>query len=505
MTRTNLLTPLGKNIEAEHSLLSLYRVLEEANLPPRVRLFRGFRFLNQFRHRQIHAQLITNGLKSPPIFAKLIEQYCAVSSPRSSKYAHLVVTYFHDPNVYLLNVLIRCTLPRDSILVFANWVSRSDLIFDDFTYIFVLGACARSSTVPALWEGKQIHARVIKHAFLSYVMVQTTAIHFYASNNDIGSAREVFDEMTTRSTITWNAMISGHCSQRVRAKEHAYDALMLFRDMLVDAQEAKPTDTTIVCVLSAASQLGILETGICAHGYIEKTIYVPENDVFIGTGLVDMYSKCGCHDSALYIFNGMKEKNVLTWTAMTTGLAIHGKGKQALELLDAMEANGIKPNEVTFTSLFSACCHAGLLAEGLCLFHSMETKFGITPLIQHYGCVVDLLGRAGHLKEAYEFITCMQVEPDEVLWRSLLNACKVHGDVVMGEKVGKLLLQMQHEQSFVDLSGKGEDFIALSNVYASAERWEDVEMVREEMKIKGIETKPGCSLVYSLNNHLEDL
>ena len=445
---------------------------------------------NSIHHiKQLHAHLITNALSSPSLLAKLIHHYCAFSSPHS---AYTFFIHLRSPNLFLFNTLIKCLPPRSSILVFADWVSREALVFDDFTYIFALGACARS---PSLWEGRQIHARILKQGVWSNVLVQTTAIHFYANNNDVALARLVFDEMRKRSSVTWNAMITGYCSQRGKVVCYARDALVLFRAMLVDACGVKPTDTTMVCVLSAASQLGVLETGVGVHGYIEKTVLAPANDVFVGTGLVDMYSKCGCLGSALCIFGGMKERNVLTWTAMITGLARHGRGKEALELLDEMVAYGVKPNAVTFTSLFSACCHAGLVEEGLQLFHSMRSKFGVTPGIQHYGCIVDLLGRAGHLKEAYDFVRGMPVEPDAILWRSLLSACKVHRDVVMGEEVGKLLLQLQPQQSFADLVAASEDFIALSNVYASAERWEDVETVREAMKVKGIETKPGCSSV----------
>lgn len=177
---------------------------------------------------------------------------------------------------------------------------------------------------------------------------------------------------------------------------------------------------------------------------------------------------------------------------MVTGLALHGRGKQALILLDEMKLSGINPNEVTFTSLFSACCHSGLVEDGVCLFYSMERKFNLSPMMRHYGCVVDLLGRAGLLKEAYVFIKDMKIEPDAILWRSLLNACKVYGDVEMGEKVGKILLEFP-----IETNDKSEDYIALSNVYASANRWEDVGIVRETMKMKGMQTKPGCSLVQS--------
>ncbi|KAK0600500.1 hypothetical protein LWI29_015569 [Acer saccharum] len=301
------------------------------------------------------------------------------------------------------------------------------------------------------------------------VLVPTTLIHCYASNKDVVSGRKVFDEMPMRNNVTWNAMINGYCSQSKKAKDCAFEAALLFKDMLVDVCGVKPTDTTMVCVLSASSQLGVLEIGACVHGYIQKTIYMPENDLFIGTGLVDVYSKCGCLDSALSIFQRMRDKNVLTWTAMVAGLAIHGRGKEAIRLLDLTRVCDVKPNAVTFTSLFSACCHAGLVEEGLSL--------------------------AGHLNEAYEFIMGMPIEPDAILWRSSLSACNVHEDVVMGEKVGKILLQLQPESISEDLTGTSEDYVALSNVYASARRWQDVESLRKEMKVKRIENEPGCSLV----------
>ncbi|PON94134.1 Pentatricopeptide repeat [Trema orientale] len=458
---------------------------------PRLRAigFLRLKLLSIYQLKQAHAQLIVSGLNSPSLVAKLIQQYCSLSNQQSKYHnAQLVFKHFDKPNLFLLNTLIRCSQPKESILVFAQWVSRGDFEFDDFTYIFVLGACARSPSVPTLWAGRQIHARIMKCGTTSNIMVQTTVIHSYASNKDMGSARRVFDEMVVRNNVTWNAMITGYCSQ----KGSACDALVLFRDMLDDVDGAKPTDTTIVCILSAASQFGVLETGACVHGYIEKTNWVPENDVFIGTGLVDMYSKCGCLNSALCIFIRMKEKNILTWTAMATGLAIHGKGKEALQLLDAMGPSGLKPNAVTFTSLLLACCHSGLVEEGLHLFYSMS-KFNITPQMQHYGCIVDLLSRTGLLKEAYEFIMAMPIEPDTILWRSLLSASRIHGDVSMGEKVGKLLLQIHQEQSSLDVTS--EDYVALSNIYASAGKWADVEMLREDMKVKGIENKAACSSI----------
>ncbi|XP_048331587.2 pentatricopeptide repeat-containing protein At3g18970-like [Ziziphus jujuba] len=225
------------------------------------------------------------------ILAKLIQQYCTLPDPQSiQNYAYSVFKHFDKPNLFLFNTLIRCSQPKESILVFVDWVSRGDLVFDHFTFIFVLGACARSPSVPTLWVGRQTHAQMLKRGTMSNILLQTTAIHFYASNKDVSSARRMFDDMIVRNSITWNVMIKGYCSQ----KEIAREALVLFRGMLEDDCGVKPTDTTMVCILSTASQLGVLETGACVHGYIEKTIPLPENYVFIGTGLIDMYSKCGC-------------------------------------------------------------------------------------------------------------------------------------------------------------------------------------------------------------------
>lgn len=306
--------------------------------------------------------------------------------------------------------------------------------------------------------------------------------------------------MPDRNVVTWNAMITGYCSLKDGNEKNAVNGLCLFKEMLmVGGSEVRPNDTTVVCLLSAASQLGMVEIGVCLHGFAVKVLCKVEDDVFIGTGLVDMYSKCGCLESALSVFRRMKWRNVLTWTAMTTGLAIHGRGEEALKILYEMGSDGVKPNETTFTSLLSACCHAGLVEEGLQLFRDMEGKFGVVPWIQHYGCVVDLLGRNGNLNEAYDFIMEMPISPDTLIWRSLLSACRIHGDVVMGEKVGRFLLKFK-EKSSEELAHKSEDYVALSNVYASAGRWDVVEVVRKKMKVKGICNQSGLSSVQTLSN-----
>ncbi|CAN0920405.1 Pentatricopeptide repeat-containing protein At3g18970 [Linum grandiflorum] len=444
---------------------------------------------------QILAQLITNRLTSPSLLARLLQQYCVSAS--DTRQAHSILATFHYPNLFLFNTLLRCTHPKDSMRLFTTWISKDELVIDELTYLYVLGSCVRSPSSSSLCLGRQIQGRALKHGFLSNMVVSTTLIHFYGETRDVASARKVFDEMPEKSVVTWNAMVTGYCSQREKEKaiDYAYDALALFKDMLVGETVQKPNDTTVVCVLSSCSQLGMLEVGACIHGYLEKTICMLEMDVYIGTGLVDLYSKCGCLDSGLQVFNVMRVKNVLTWTAMATGLAIHGKGKEAMEVFEAMAGSGVQPNLVTFTSLLSACCHAGLVEEGLCLFEMMQVKWRLQPGLQHYGCIVDLLGKAGYLREAYRFIKGMPVAADGVLWRSLLSSSIVHGDVELGEEIGKILLQLHQETR-----NSSDDYVALSNVYASAERWKEVEKVRSVMKVKSIAVnRPGSSFVQS--NH----
>ncbi|CAK8572944.1 unnamed protein product [Lathyrus sativus] len=450
--------------------------------------------------KQIHAQLITNNLNSPKLFAKLIDHYSSTSP--NPNFLYSIFYYFHTPLLFLFNTLLRCTPLNHSIHIFKTYFSKQLIHFDHHTFNFILGASARSPSYSTLKLGTQLHSLIIKQGFGSNVLIPTTLIHFYASNRDVKSARKVFDEMSDRTVVTWNAMITGYCSVKDGNGKNAVDGLCLFKKMLmVGGNEVRPNGRTVVCLLSAASQSGMMEIGVCLHGFAVKLLCKVEEDVFIGTGLVDMYSKCGCLESALYVFWRMKLRNVLTWTAMTTGLAIHGRGEEALKILYKMGDDGVRPNETTFTSLLSACCHAGLVEEGLRLFRDMEPKFGVVPRIQHYGCVVDLLGRNGNLNEAYDFIMAMPISPDAVIWRSLLSACKIHGDVVMGDKVGRFLLKFK-EKSHEDLAHKSEDYVALSNVYASAERWNDVEVVRNKMKTKGIFNKSGLSSVQTLNNPL---
>lgn len=212
-----------------------------------------------------------------------------------------------------------------------------------------------------------------------------------------------------------------------------------------------------------------------------------EQNVFVGTSIIDMYCKCGRVEMARKAFERMKEKNVKSWSAMIAGYGMHGYAKEALEVFYDMKRIGIKPNYITCISVLAACSHAGLVEEGWDCFKSMKRNFGVEPGVEHYGCMVDLLGRAGLLGKAYDLIKGMKVKPDSVVWGALLAGCRMHKNLELAEISARKLFEL-------DSSNCGY-YVLLSNMYADAGRWADVERIRVLMKGNGLVKPPGFSLL----------
>lgn len=212
-----------------------------------------------------------------------------------------------------------------------------------------------------------------------------------------------------------------------------------------------------------------------------------EENVYVGTSIVDMYCKCGRVEMARKAFDRMKEKNVLSWSAMVAGYGMHGRGQEALQVYSEMRKSRVTPNYITFVSVLAACSHAGLLKEGRHWFNAMKEEYNVDPGVEHYGCMVDLLGRAGCLDEAYGLITGMKIKPDFVVWGALLSACRIHKNVKLGEISAKKLFELDPKNCGY--------YVLLSNIYADAGRWKDVERMRILIKKRGILKPPGYSLV----------
>lgn len=318
-------------------------------------------------------------------------------------------------------------------------------------------------------------------------LVSSTAmLTCYAKHGQIAAARELFDEFREKDVVCWNVMIDGYT-------QHGFpnEALALFRRML--KTKVRPNEVTAVAALSACGQIGALESGRWIHSYIEN-LGIKLN-VQVGTALIDMYSKCGSLEDARLIFDKVNDKDVVAWNSMIVGYAMHGFTIDAIRLFNEMLRIGLKPTDITFIGILNACAHAGLVDEGWRFFNSMKDEHAIEPKVEHYGCMVNLLGRCGQVEEANKLIKNMKVQPDSVMWGTLLGACSLHGNIDLGEEIAEYLVSQ-------NLANSGT-YILLSNIYAAKGNWDGVAKVRTLMKDSGVQKEPGCSSI-EVNNKVHE-
>lgn len=343
----------------------------------------------------------------------------------------------------------------------------------------ILGTILRAcSNMTDLRRGRQIHGSIVKSGYLVDLMVGNTLLSMYAKCGIIEDAVRLFGEMESKDLVSHNAIISG-CAQNGKAKE----ALVTFQEMKLSGLE--PDSTTLVSFLPACSHLAALQHGACGHCYSIVSGF--STDTSICNALIDMYSKCGKVETARLVFDRMHARDIVSWNAMIFGYGIHGLGKKAVLLFHDMEIAGLRPDDVTFICLLSACSHSGLVDEGKKWFFAMSQYFYITPRMEHYVCMVDLLGRAGLLYEALGFIEKMPCDPDFCVWSALLAACRTHRNIELGEEVSNKIQNMGHESS--------GNFVILSNMYSVAGRWDDAAHVRIKQRDQGFKKRPGCSWV----------
>eukprot|EP01018_Ginkgo_biloba_P037418 Gb_09410 [translate_table: standard] len=343
------------------------------------------------------------------------------------------------------------------------------------TLLSIIPLCA---DIGDLQQGKGIHDYIIRRGFESIVTVGTALIHMYAKCGCIEIARQLFDKMSERNVISWNAMIAGYAQNG-----HGNEALILFNQLQL--ADVKANSMTMVNVLQACAHLGVLKQGKWIHDYIIRNGL--ESDVFLVTALIDMYAKCGSIETARLLFDRMSERDVVSWSAMIAGYGMHGHAKDALDLFFQMQQAGVRPNDITFIGVLSACSHAGLVNDGWQYFECMSRDYCITPTTKHYACMVDLLGRAGHLYEAQVFIEKMPLKPDTSVWGALLGACRIHCNIELGKRVAECLFYLEPENAGF--------YVLLSNIYAASGKWDDVAKIRTMMKDRGVKKTPGCSLI----------
>ncbi|PIN23513.1 hypothetical protein CDL12_03761 [Handroanthus impetiginosus] len=327
----------------------------------------------------------------------------------------------------------------------------------------------------SMTNARKFFDRMVETDIISW----TTMLAGYAKLGDFNAARNLFDSVPSKDVATWNALISAY-EQSGNPKE----AIAIFNELQL-SKAAKPDEVTLVSALSACSQLGAMQLGGWIHVYIKKE-GVRLNCHLI-TALIDMYSKCGDLMKALEIFHSVDKRDVFVWSAMIAGLGMHGCGRDAIELFLKMQEAKVKPSSVTFTNLLSACSHSGLVEEGRMFFNQMEQVYKVVPGVEHYACVVDILGRAGLLEDAVKLIKNMPTTPSASVWGALLGACRLHRNVDLAENACHNLLEIEPQNH--------GGYVLLSNIYADSGKWDKVSELRKHMRDVGLKKEPGCSLI----------
>ena len=328
-----------------------------------------------------------------------------------------------------------------------------------------------------LKSAAQLFAEIPDRSLVSW----TTMLGGFSAAGDVLAARNLFDRMPRyKDVIAWNAMISSYVQN-----DRPLEALELFGQLLAGGRP-EPNQTTIASLLSACAGAGALDAGQCLFAFLTKKGF--QLNAFLGSALVDLYAKCGTPDSALLVFESLSEKNSCTWNAAINGLAINGMAERALGLFRLMQLEkGITPDEITFIGVLRACSHGGFLEEGRRHFYSTMPAYGVSALLEHYACMVDLLARSACLQEAEQLIAAMSVTPDSVVWRALLGGCQLHRDVAIAERVVARLT--------VTSTCCSGDYVVLSNLYAAIGRWGEAARVRKAMGKTGLKKAPGWSSV----------
>ncbi|CAA7394309.1 unnamed protein product [Spirodela intermedia] len=418
-----------------------------------------------------------------------------------------------DPSARLYNALIRGHSlfgAHEEILPLFYRMHSMGLQPDHFTFPFVLKCCAN---LEAVFMGRSVHALCSRLGLEVDIHISTSLIDMYVKCSNVPDARRVFELVPFRDVSTWNALIAGYMKTcEIRVAEELFGkmpqrnivswtamisgytqngladrALALFEEMMGEGSDVKPNWVTIMSVLPACAHSSALEYGEKIHKFASSVGL--ERNPCVCIALVAMYARCGSLLKARSCFDQLRDgdRDVVAWNTMITGYSLHGRGADALSTFDDMVKSGTPPDEISFIGLLSGCSHSGLVDVGLKYFNAMESLYSVKPRLQHYACVVDLLGRAGRLAEAKKLIDHMPIEPGPSVWGALLAACRWHRELEIGEIAAEKLFELE--------PGNTGNFVLLSNMYAEARRWQAVDSLRAAVKDKSMPKNPGCSWI----------
>ena len=427
--------------------------------------------------RKIHAHLFKCGLESD-VFVKT-SLICLYAKCGRLGDAREMFDEMTDANVVSWTAIITGYMEdgkmEEALGLFRRMLDMG-LEPDSFTMVRVINACAQLGDSQA---GEEIHRYLENNkSFLSNVFVATSLVDMYVKCGDMQRAREIFDGMPERDVVTWSTMVGGYSSNGLPK-----EALEMFHEMKMAKMD--PDGFTMVGLLSACAKLGALELGHSWSGLLEKKLFL--SNPVLGTALIDMYAKCGSSERAWEIFSALETKDVIAFNAMISCLALNGFTKISFALFAQLERLGLRPDGNTFIGLLCSCTHAGLVQDGRRYFSSMNRVYSLGQKVEHFGCMVDLLGRSGFLVEARTLIQEMPMDPNAVVWGGLLSGCRIHKDAAMAEEALKKLIELEPSNS--------GNYVLLSNLYSSSGRWSESASLRRKMQKKGIEKVPGCSWI----------
>ncbi|CAN1810515.1 Pentatricopeptide repeat-containing protein At1g28690, mitochondrial [Linum perenne] len=363
-------------------------------------------------------------------------------------------------------------LPRRLWSIVHGQIVRLDIEPDDVLYTAVVDSYVKAGNVGYA-------RRVFDLMMDKNVICSTSMISGYMNYGSVEEAEEIFDRTEKKDIVVFNAMIEGYS----KSEETALKALEFYIDMQRDG--FRPNVSTFASVIGACSLLTEVKVGIQIQSQVMKICFT---NIKIASALVDMYAKCGVIEDARRVFDYMVQKNVFSWSSMIDGYGKSGQPNKALELFSEMQQCGVEPNYVTFLAAISACGHGGLVAKGREIFESMERDYSLKPRMEHYACIVDMLGRAGCLHEAWELVMGMPKRPNSDVWAALLNSCNFHGSVEMASIAANELFKLNAKE-------RPGAYVSFSNTLAAAGKWDSASQVRDVMKVRGVLKDTGSSWV----------